>query len=320
MDISKSILYRGLELNGAALQTGRVLRGIAVESVDYSNITVEGYVEKRAGSDGMHASDVYLGARAIELAGHIYATSLAEQFDFLHVLRSVFSPTSAYQQSPGDRGFLPLRYLQSTLDTDSFSAGLVPLYMNVRPARPPRFSIARDRQDSSNGHHGQRPTATPWSVQLLAKDPRVYVDPDQSIDIAGAAASNVAGSAMNRGDYETPLNVMLIIGGSAPPVGTFRITGLNGIDMTIKIEAKANVVYRWFGDDRVLMTQDITGGVTTRPLILRMDLVTFASLNRKPMVPADINPPARPFTSSFHFWKTVTLAAGSRLFWSEAFA
>ena len=46
---------------------------------------------------------------------------------------------------------------------------------------------------------------------------------------------------------------------------TFRVTGLNNVDMTIKIETKANVIYRWMGDDRVLMTQDMTGGITTTP-------------------------------------------------------
>lgn len=322
MDISKSISYRGLELNGAALEPGRVLRGIAVEAVDYSNVDVVGYTEKRAGSDGVHASDVYLGGRTVQLSGHIYATSLAEMFDFLHVIRSVFSPTSAYQQSPGDRGFLPIHFQQSTLDDESFPGGVVPLYMNVRPARPPVFAINRDRQDSNKNGHGQRPTAMPWSVNLLAKDPRVYVDPSRSVDVSGAAgASNVAGSAINRGDYETPLNIMLVIGAAVPAVGSFRVTGFNGIDMTIKIEAKANTVYRWMGDDRVLMTEDISAGAGTAPLVLRMDLVTFATKNRKPMVPASINPPARPFSTPFHYWRTgAALAAGSRLFWSEAFA
>jgi hypothetical protein len=333
MDISKSISYRGLELNGATLETGRTLRGIAVEQVDYSAVDAVGYTEKRAGSDGVHASDVYLGGRTIQMSGHIYATSLAEMFDFLHVLRSVFSPTSAYQDSPGDRGFLPLHYQQSTLDLDSFPyvsvpggadipAGVVPLYMNVRPQRTPTFAINRDRQDTSKNNHGTRPTAIPWSVTLLAKDPRVYIDPSKSVDVSGAAgASNVAGAAINRGDYETPLNIMLVIGATVPPVGEFRVTGFNGIDMKIKIEAKANTVYRWMGDDRVLMTEDISGGAGTAPLVLRMDLVTFATKNRKPMVPASINPPSRPFSTPFHYWRTgAALAAGSRLFWSEAFA
>jgi hypothetical protein len=327
MDINESILYRGVDLNGVALQTGRVLRGLSVDGVDYSVIETVGYVEKRAGSDGMHASDVYLGGRSIDMRGRIYATSLAEMFDFLHVLRSVLSPTSAYQDDPGARGFLPLHFSQLTLDEDSFpavvgpppvAAGYIPLYMNVRPSRPPRFSIAKTQMASSTA----RPTAIPWQVTLLAKDPRVYIDPAKTVDISGAAgASNVPGTAVNRGDYETPLNIMLVIGATAPPVGTFRVTGFNGIDMTIKIEAKANTIYRWMGDDRVLMTEDTSGGVNTAPLVLRMDLVTWATKEHKPMVPASINPPTRPFSTGFHYWRTgAALAAGSRLFWSEAFA
>jgi hypothetical protein len=52
-----------------------------------------------------------------------------------------------------------------------------------------------------------------------------------------------------------------------------------------------------------------------------MDLVTFATKNRKPMVPALIAPPVKPHKTPYHYSSTVvTLAAGSRLFWSEAFA
>lgn len=315
MDLSKPVIYRGLNINSAQLETGRTLRGITIENIDYSNINAVGYTEKRAGSDGMHASDVYLGMRQIDLSGHLYAPTLAGMFDLLHVLRAVFSPTSAYIESPGDRGFLPLHYEQPTLDTTSYPSGVIPLFMNVRP-NPLRFNVNRDRQDGSGG---KRPVSTPWSAQLIAKDPRVYVDPAQSVPIVSPATAH-AGVAMNRGDYETPLNIQLVVGAAVPAAGTFRITGLNGIDMTIKIEAKANTIYRWFGDDRVLMTQDISGGTNTAPLIMRMDLVTFATLNRKPMVPAQINPPSKPFTTPFTYWCTTTLAPSSRLFWNEAFA
>jgi len=333
MDISKPIIYRGLALNAVVLGTGRALRGISIESVDYSNIDVVGYTEKRAAADGLHASDVYLGARTIDMVGHIYALSLPELFDYLHLIRSVFSPTSAYQESPGDRGFLPLSFFQSTEDVTSFPAipaappdpaydpGTVRLYMNVRPQRPPQFSIVRDRQDVSGANHGQKPVATPWSVRLLAKDPRVYVNPGKVIDLTGAA--NPGGTtvqAVNRGDYETPLNIMLVVAAAPGVAGTVRVTGLNSVDMTITIENKANVTYRWFGDDRVLMTQDTTGGVLTRPFVLRQDLVTFATLNHRPMVPAQINPPTKPFSTPVTYIKSIPLATGSRLFWSEAFA
>jgi len=316
MDLSKPVYYRGLNINSAVLETGRTLRGITVESIDYSNINTVGYTEKRAGSDGMHASDIYLGDRRVELTGHIYAPTLPGMFDLLHVVRAVFSPTSAYIESPGDRGFLPMSFEQPTLDTTSYPSGIIPLFMNLRPD-PPRFSINRDRQDGSGG---KRPVSTPWAVRLTAKDPRMYVNPAQSVSIV-SPASAIPGVAMNRGDYETPLNIQLVVGATVPGAGSyFRITGLNGIDMKIVIEAKANTIYRWFGDDRVLMTQDVSGGTNTAPLIMRMDLVTFATLNRKPMVPAQINPPSKPFTTPFTYWCTTTLAPSSRLFWNEAFA
>lgn len=313
MDISQPITYRGLAIN-SPLQSQRVLRGISVERVDYSLVEGVGYTEKRAATDGIHASDVYLGPRSVELTGVIYAVSAAELFDYLHILRAVFSPTSAYQESPGDRGFLPLSFTQPTLDEASFPGGVVPLQMFVRPRGLPRFSISRDRLIGT----ASKPQATPWSASLLAKDPRVYVDPEQSWDVSGGPHTNVEGQAINRGDYETPLNIMLVIGSTAPPVGTFQIDGF-GVDMDIKIEAFANRVYRWYGDDRVLMVQDTSGG-SSAPEVLRMDLVTFHTKNRKPMVPASINPPSRPFSTTFHYTSTVPVASGSRLFWYEAFA
>jgi hypothetical protein len=196
------------------------------------------------------------------------------------------------------------------------------VYLNVRPF-PPRFVIARDRQDSSENTKA-RPVSMPWSVRLIAKDPRVYVDPAKSLPLVGGPFTNVLGSAVNRGDYETPLNIMLVVGALPSAAGTFRIWGLNNIDMTITIEKKANVIYRWFGDDRVLMTQDssqMVNGVPSAPYVLRMELVSFATQNRRPSVPALVNPPERPFATPFHYTSTVVpFATGSRLFWNEAFA
>lgn len=329
MDISKSIYYRGLDLNSVLLKPGRVLRGLAVETADYSNIDVVGYTEKRAAADGVHASDVYMGARTVDIAGFIYGSTQAEVFDYLHLLRSVFSPTSAYQESPGDRGFLPMAYTQPTADTVSFPgitiagkvypAGTIPLYMNLRPQRPLQFGVQRDRQKGTELKI--RPSAMPWSIRLLAKDPRVYVNPPQSMDFTGTF-TNFNEYAINRGDYETPLNIQLVVQTAPGIVGEFKVVGLNGIDMRIKIENVAKVVYRWFGDDRVLMTENIADGqpVGTHPLTLRQDLVTFANKQRRPTVPAAIDPPTKPFKTAYQRTCNVALAVGSSMFWSEAFA
>ena len=52
-----------------------------------------------------------------------------------------------------------------------------------------------------------------------------------------------------------------------------------------------------------------------------MDLVTFATKQRRPMVPASIFPPSKPFSTAYKYWRTgATLAAGSMMFWGEAFA
>jgi hypothetical protein len=316
MDLSKPIDYRGLQLNDADLAAGqRLLRGIAIEKADYSTVDAVGYTEKRAEADGLHASDVYLGPRLIDLSGVIYAASAPELFDRLRLLRVVFSPTSTYQEDPVNKGFVPLRFHQTTEDTQSFPGGLINLFIRARPRGLPRWNLTRDRIIGV----ASKPQSLPWQVSLLAKDPRVYIDPQQVIDISGAAhTAAVNAKATNRGDYESPLNILLVIGNVAPVAGSqFRLQGF-GVDMRIAIEPKANVVYRWRGNDRTLMTQDARD--PNSPEALRMDLVTFAGRARKPMVPAKINPVSRPFQSDFSYTCTTALAAGSRLFWNEAFA
>jgi hypothetical protein len=314
MDLSKPIEYRGLQLNDVDLYAGqRLLRGLTVEDVDYSDVEGVGYTEKRAEADGMHASDIYLGPRTIEMRGLIYAATLPEMYDRLRLMRVVFNPTSAYQDDPVNKGFVPLNYTQPTEDTQSFPGGQISMFINARPRRQVRFSFSRDKLVGN----ANKPQAIPWAVSLLARDPRVYVRPLQMVVLTGPTAGPTGGKAMNRGDYESPLNIMLVIGNSAPPAGEFRLQGF-GVDMRIKIEAKANVVYRWRGVDRTLMTQDARDA--NSPEALRMDLVTFAGRDRKPMVPAKINPQQRPFMSDFSYSCDVPLASGSRLFWNEAFA
>jgi hypothetical protein len=313
MDLSRPVEYRGLQLNDAYLIGGsRTLRGLTIEGADYSQVDGVGYTEKRAEADGIHASDIYLGPRIIEMRGLIYAASSAELFDRLRLMRVVFSPTSAYQEDPVNKGFIALNYFQPTEDTESFPGGEIGLFILSRPRAQIRFSIDRDRMVGV----ASRPQATAWAASLIARDPRVYVRPMQTINLTGPT-TGTNGRAINRGDYEAPLNIMLVIGPTVPAAGTFRLQGF-GVDMRIQIEAKANIVYRWRGNDRTLMVQDARD--PNSPESLRMDLVTFAGRARKPMVPAKINPQQRPFTSDFTYSCDVPLASGSRLFWNEAFA
>jgi hypothetical protein len=317
MDLSKAISYRGLNINDV-VQTQKRLIGFSVENVDYSSVQGVGYTEKRAAGDGLHASDVYLGPRQINLRGLIYATTKAELFDRLHVLKAVFSPTSAYQEAPGDKGFLPLTFTQPTLDVTSFPGGNIPLFINARPLGLPQFSIDRDRLVSSD--HPTRTTALPWQVSLFAADPRMYVYPEREDPIAGAAVGtpqNPKLRAINRGDYETPLNVMLVIGSTAPAKGQFVLSAF-GTTMIISILAEANRIYRYRGTDRVLTVQDSSW--SGNPEVLRMDLLSWTTKSHNLMVPARINPPTRPFYSEYTYTCTAALAAGSRLWWNEAFA
>ena len=313
MDLSKPIGYRGMPIN-TLTETGRTLKGVVVENADYSDVVGVGYTEKRAAADGIHASDVYLGPRGIDLSGFIYAVDLSDLFDTLHLMRAAFSPTAAYQESPGDRGFLPLTFSQPTGKLTDFPEGVINLMMLARPERNLRFTLNRDRLTDKglvlgapgSSKAGVRASVIGWAARLVCKDPRVYVQDEQQQELSGTQTV-IGKTAINRGDYETPMHMSLIAADAT--AGKFTLTGLNNVDMEITLEAgKSGYTYRWFGDDRVLMTQKTIND----PLVLRMDLVKLGTANRKPMV--------SPGGRAYQYSHTANLAAGSRLFWSEAFA
>lgn len=317
MDLSKAIDYRLANLNNAALMDGqRVLHGSTVEKADFSVVPGVGYQEKRAEGDGSWASDVYLGPRQVALQGMLYAETQADLFDMLRKHRVAFSPTAALAEDPVNFGFLPLTYTQPTTDGVSFPGGIINLALYCRPTSGLVFDITRDRLPGTNT---TRPQALPWRATLYCKDPRVYIVPEQQFPVQKTSGTTmVAAKATNRGDYESPLNVILATGPTAPAAGICHITGFNGIDMTIKIEAKANVTYRYSGVDRILTTLDTTSPSSLPAL--RADLLTFVGKNRKPMVPAKVTSLLRPFQADFQYSITTDLVAGSRLWWNEAFA
>jgi hypothetical protein len=313
MDLSKPVTYRGLNVNNVT-QHMRTLRGFSVESADYSTVEAVGYTEKRAAGDGIYASDVYLGPRLLDLRGLLYANSLPELFDQLRLLRVVFSATSAYTEDPINKGFMPLRYSTPTMDKTSFPGGVIPLYINVRPRMAPKFLITRDRIVG----FADKPQAIPWEAYLIARDPRVYIEGPQQFPVYGPTADvGVRVDAINRGDYETAINIVLATGPGTQPAGYFRMLG-GGADMRINIEAKPNTIYRWRGEDRILTTQDATNEGAAESL--RMDLVSFTGREDHPVMDAEINPLNRPYTTPITFITNLNLAPGSRIFWNEAFA
>jgi hypothetical protein len=300
VDLSRAVIYRGFDLNGAAqLAPGERLIGSLLQSVQMGNVPGIGWVEKRSLGDGNDASDVYLGGRRVFLSGHLYGRTRGEMFDLQQTLVTTLSPTAAYNANPADFGYNPLYYTVPTEDAD-FDLNvegdrLRILYLNLRPLATPTVDINRD----ASGGKDELGSGIAWQSVLEAKDPRVYVFPDREVDLTAA----LSGRFHNRGDYPAPLNILLVVPASSG--GTFTFVGA-GTDMRIAIPAASvRQVFRYDGYLHVLTVE--TNGLE----VLRMDLLSFVNETTHPVVP----PGPSDWTAT-----GPPLDYGSRLFWAEAYS
>jgi len=303
VDLTRPIEYRGLQLNGPVIASDAPISGNVVESVDYSDVLGVGYTEKRAAADGHDASDITLGMRNVALIGTCYGLDRADLFDRLQALRLAFSPTSAYADEPGEYGYLPLYFEVPTRDTDDYPSGFIEQMIRVRPVRNLGFNIRRD----TIGGLTEEGLSIPWQAQLQARDPRVYArDYTEFTDIVGSSGTN-AGSFTHRGDYPTPVNLMLVLAAGAAALTFTLVMGGSTMVLTVPTNASQDQILRYDGTHKVVTLQV---GTTVS---LRMDLLKFTQGVTHPLVlPGD-----NPFT-----WTRAggSIGAGSRMWFWEAWA
>lgn len=276
MDLTRPVSYRGLDLNDVTQTPAGNLYGIQIDSADYSDVAAQGYLEKRSMADGYDASDIFLGQRRVMLQGTVYGQSRPEAFDKLQRLRWVFTPTTAYAESPGEQGYLPLNFEVPTLNEIDWPTGYIAQCVRVRPSRQLMFAIRRDQTGGDGGLGIQ------WQAQLDARDPRVYAQEPVDLD-EWPRQRNGSGSMCNRGDYPAPLNVLIYApAGQAEAMFHLQIAGSN---MHIKTEGgSAAQVVRYRGADKVLTVQD---GPNEN---LRMDLLWFTAGTTHPLIQPGDNP------------------------------
>ena len=197
MDLSSPIIYNGFTAAGLTnLSGGRGSVGTVIESVNLSNISADAFLEKRALQDGMDASDVYLGARTVEIVAGVYDSSEGAAWDRLQDFLAAFSPRLAYNADTANLGFLPLKFYQPTGDistwpTSSFPSG-IPLQVYLRPLAPPRYQVRR----RLTGGVAEKGLSFEVAVSLVARDPRKYLQTAQTLNVNGSGFT-----ATHRGDY-----------------------------------------------------------------------------------------------------------------------
>jgi hypothetical protein len=295
MDLNRPVAYRNFQLNTPLNPgSGVPLDGCQLDRVEYYQVDAFGYREKRSMSDGLDASDVYLGARTVRLQGTLYAQSAGDLYDTMAQFRAAMLPTAAFAEAPGDFGYMPLTFEEATLDEINYPSGFIPKMMRVRALGTPRFVYMRDKVggDSSFGY------SVEWDIVFEAKDPRIYYQTATTVffDATGTTNSG-SGTVINRGAYPAPLKIEIFV----PSANDDRVVELTAFGSKVKITVPGPTgtdrTARYDGVEKYLTLQ--SGGVE----VLRMDLLEFPSGLQHPLVP--------PGSSGFS-WTSTNIAGATR--------
>ncbi len=278
MDLTRPVTYRNFEVNTPVNAGGNTpLDGCQIDDVDFHPIDGYGYREKRSQSDGLDASDVFLGGRTVRLAGTLYGKTRGDLFDTLSEFRAAFSPTAAFAEGPGDLGYLPLNFEDATLDEENYPTGYIPKMMRMRPLGTPRTTIVRDKI----GGVDRFGFSIGWEVMMEARDPRIYAQSPVEVFLnpAGGTSSG-SGTVINRGAYPAPLKVEMFVSSS----GADRVIELTAFGSVVKLTVPGPS-----GTDRVLRYDGVEKWAVLEEEgteVLRMDLLDFPAGLQHPLVPA----------------------------------
>jgi hypothetical protein len=263
IDLSRPVTYRSIDINDATL-VGDNLIGTQIKRVRPGAVDGVGYIEKKAGSDGMNASDVWQAGRTILMECVTYAASRGDLSDRLQNILAALTPRSAYTESPGDKGFLPLQFYAPTarveavvinsVEVAQWSSGEITCFVNARPKAQPQFLIDRD----ATGADDNDALAIEWSVAFDCIDPRIYISPRIDTSLVQAGAGDATHTLYNRGTYPVPLNFYLVneaVSGTAH----VTITGAGSdLVLTIPNDAAKDRIVRVSSTDQIVTSQ-LTG-------------------------------------------------------------
>jgi hypothetical protein len=226
MDLSKAVSYNNFEINTVVAGAGGApTSGFRVESFQPIPPDAVGHVEKRALQDGLDASDVYLAGRLFRLIVTPYGTSKGDFWDKAQELMSTFNARVAYESNTAIKGFLHFDFYQPTADistwpTSTYPSG-IPMRYYMRTVSSPEYVIERDR----DGGDGARGHSKPFTITLLARDPRKYLQETQEVSITSSTQT-----VTYRGDYPTF------------PIITFSLTNTGNSAFTLQVNGRSLVM------------------------------------------------------------------------------
>lgn len=205
MDTTRDITYREFLLNDEDIDesivgggaAGSGIAGCVVDSIDFSDVDVVQWMEKRSQGDGSDAGDASLGVRRIRMAGTLYAKTRLTLFDDLWTLRAALNPVLAQREEPLDKGYRPLYFSVPTNRASEYPSGAIALMVKALPR-----SFQQLTQRDNLGGDDDDALAVPWQATFLCKDPGIYSQEPVEIDfdtynapvtsgVTGTAATNL---------------------------------------------------------------------------------------------------------------------------------
>ena len=242
------------DIGSSELTTSLGMRsGYKVLAASVGESNAVGYVDKRAVDDGIDIGDSYLSGRQVALVVGVFGSSLADFHSKVQTLSNTMRINPRYYDS--SYGFRNLSFSQATIDTTTYSTGIAPLRMIVRPMGIPEVSY-----DSSHSINPNIGTARGFSgrvrLNFLAKEPYRYRQDQREISVSTAtvASSTTTTTLPNVGAVPVTPIVEIIHPSSTTTAVTItsltialdsKTVVLNNLDFSAK---DTNNETRWFVD------------------------------------------------------------------------
>lgn len=264
MDFNLPITYQiagssTINLNSIAaseVTTSSPLSGYKVLSATFGDVTMTGYVDKRALHDGVDAGDTYLGTKTLSIVCGVFGSSIADFHDRVQALLDASRPVPREYQD--DYGFRNFSFSQATIDTTNFTSGYIPMQMKVRPVSIPavQLSSAQSIGVSSKGF------ATNVQLNFVARKPYKFRQDSRAITISASSATTSfpnLGSAIVYPTFEIIFSTASTYSSATITSVTFTFDGsslkLNSLDFPAKTSTSE---VRWYLD---FDTQTVYRGV-----------------------------------------------------------
>jgi hypothetical protein len=178
----------------------------------------------RDGRDVLHLARggtlgrAHKGMTYLSLQGRILAPNTAQAAtlaDREREMMAAFDPDLCYFDSPTTDGAYAFDFSSPTADTTTYPSGLILLRWYARPSGFPTMDEVQ----------AEGPVRR-WSVGLVAADPRLYEQTEQTLVLTPASAT---GNVINRGTVPAPVKLSILMAGAGATNFTITRGGVSFI-------------------------------------------------------------------------------------------